>query len=118
MHLDRKRTSFGLAFALPGSRIAQAGEVFLPDAGFAGGLLGGKVAGAGVVDKHLEVHFGFAAKAFDVGEEVPLVGADRTPKRIVVGKDGGKAEGKDGGELEAIGDDAGMIAGGDGGFGS
>ena len=45
-------------------------------------LVGGEVARAGVVDEQLEVHFGFAAEAFDVGEEMALVGADGAAQRL------------------------------------
>ena len=58
------------------------------------------------------MHLGLAAETLDVGLEVALVGADRAAQRVVVLEGGAEAEGQYGGELEAIGDDAGVILGG------
>ncbi len=112
MHLDGEGAGFRLTFALASGAVAQAGEILLADGGFAGCLVAAEVAGAGVVYEHFEVHFGFAAEALDVGEEVALVGADGAAEAVVIGEGGGEAEGQDGGELEAVGDDAGVVASG------
>ena len=56
------------------------------------------------------MHLGLAAEAFDVGQEVALVGADGAAKRIVVGEGGAEAERKDGGVFETICDDTCMIS--------
>jgi hypothetical protein len=41
---------------------------------------------AAVVEHDFEVHLGLAAQAFDVGDELPLVGANRPAEGIVVGE--------------------------------
>lgn len=74
--------------------------------------------GADVVDDDLQVHLRLAAETFYVGQEVALVGADRTAQGVVVLKGGAEAEWKDGGSVKAAGDHAGVIAGGGLGFGT
>ena len=93
-------------FALAAGTFAQADEVLLAD-----GHVAGRVAGAGVVDKHFEVHLRFATQAFDIGKEVPLVGTDGTAECVVVVEGGCEAEGQDGREFEAVRDDPGVILG-------
>lgn len=112
MHLDGEGAGSGLALALAAGAVAQAGEILLADARLPGGLVAGEVTGTGVVDEHFEVHLGFSAKAFDVGLEVPLVGADGAPQGIVILKRGAEAEGQDSGVLKAVGDHACMVFGG------
>ena len=107
MHLEGEGAGLGLTLALPAGALAQAGEVLLSDGHVAGGG-----AGADVVDQDLEVHLGLAAEPFDVGDEVALVGADGAAQTIVVGEGGVEAEGKHGGEFEAVRDDACVILGG------
>jgi len=106
MHLDRQGTSLGLALPLAAGALAEAGQVLLTNGHVASG-----VAGTGVVDKHLEVHLGFAAETLDVGLEVALVGADGTAQGVVVLKGGAEAEGQYGGEFEAVCDNAGVVFG-------
>jgi prepilin-type processing-associated H-X9-DG protein len=69
----------------------QAVQILLADGHVACG-----VTGAGVVDEHLEMHLRLAAEAVDVGEEVPLVGADGAAQSLVVSEGGVEAEGQDG----------------------
>ena len=104
MHLDGKSTGSGLALPLTAGALAKAGEELLADGHIACG-----VARAGVIDQHLEVHFGLAAQTFHIGEKVPLVGPNGAAEAVIVGKGSSKTEGKYGGKLEAFGDDPGMV---------
>ena len=94
MHLHGNGARPGLAFALLGGVFAQAGEVFLADAAHEDRF---RLLAAAVVDHDFQVHFGFAAEAFDIGEELALVGADGATEGFVIGENGAEAEGKDGG---------------------
>ena len=104
VHLQGEGACLGLTLTLAAGALAEAGEVLLPDGHVAGGG-----AGANVVDQDLEVHLGLSSQAFHVGEEVALVGANGPAEGIVVGEGGVEAEGKDGGVLEAVADDACVI---------
>ena len=73
MHLHRKRPRLRLTFALTARALPQARQVLLADR-----HIPVHVARADVVDQHLQVHLGLAAQSLDVGQEVTLVGADRT----------------------------------------
>jgi hypothetical protein len=106
MHLNGERASPGLALPLAAGTLAEAGEVLLADSHVAGG-----VSWAGVVYQDFEVHLGFAAETLDVGLKVALVGADGAAKGVVVLKGGAEAEGQNGGELEAVCNDAGVVFG-------
>ena len=55
------------------------------------------------------MHLGLAAQLVDVALKLALVGADGLAKAFIVVEDGAEAEGKHGGVLEAVGDDAGVI---------
>ena len=107
MHLDRESARFGLTLPLAAGAFAQAGQVLLAD-----GHVAGRVTRAGIVHKDLEVHLGFAPKAFDIGLKMTLIGADGPAKRVVVLKGGAEAEGQDSGQFEAVCDDAGVVFGG------
>jgi hypothetical protein len=104
MHLDGECTRFGLAFPLAAGALTQAGQVLLAD-----GHVAGRVAWAGIVDEDLEMHLGLATKPLDIGLEVTLIGADGAAERIVILKGGAKTKGQDGGELETVRDDTGMV---------
>ena len=104
MHLDGESTGLGLALPLAAGALTQTGEVLLAD-----GHVASRVAGAGVVHEHLEVHLGLAAETLDIGLEVTLVGSDGAAKRIVILKGGAKTKGQDGGKFETVRDDAGMV---------
>jgi hypothetical protein len=107
VHLEADGAGAGLAFAGAGRIFAQIAQVFAANA------LSGEVAlnlfGAAVIDKDLEVHFGLAAKLVNIAQELALIGANGFAESLVVRKDGAEAEGKDGGVLETIGDDACVI---------
>jgi hypothetical protein len=66
---------------------------------------------ADVVDEDLEVHLRFSAKTLYIGQEVTLVGTDRTAQGVVIVKGGAEAERKDSRTIKAAGDHAGVIAG-------
>ena len=68
-----------------------------------------QVLSAEVIHEDLEVHLGFAAQLVDIGEKLPLVGANRLAQRFVVVEYSPEAEGQDGGVLKTVGDDPGMI---------
>jgi hypothetical protein len=55
------------------------------------------------------VHFGFAAQAVNVGEELALVGPDGAAETVVVREYGSEAEGKNRGAFEAICDNASVL---------
>ena len=104
MHLEADCAGSGLALALPGSRLAEVGEVFAAD------LIRGEIsklftAGA-IVNEYLEVHLGFAAEFFDIADELALVGPNGFAEAFVVVKDCAESEGKDCGVFEAICDDS------------
>jgi len=70
VHLEADGAGAGLAFALAGCRFTKVSEVATAD------LVLRKLcdlAAAAVVDKDLEVHFGFAAEFIDIAEELALV---------------------------------------------
>jgi hypothetical protein len=62
------------------------------------------------------VHLRFAAETFNVGQEVALIGTDRTAQGVVILKRGAEAEWKDGGAVKAARDHAGVITGSGLGF--
>jgi hypothetical protein len=62
------------------------------------------------------VHLSLATEALDVGQEVTLVGADGTPKGVVVLKGGTEPEWKNCRTVKAAGDHAGVITGSGLGF--
>ena len=55
------------------------------------------------------MHLGLAAKTFYVGLKMTLVGADGAAQGVVVLEGGTEAEGEDGGEFEAVSDDASVV---------
>ena len=55
------------------------------------------------------MHFGFAAEFIDIAEELSLVGPDGLAEAFVVAENCAESEGKNGGVLEAVSDDASMI---------
>jgi hypothetical protein len=110
LHLDCDGATLGLPLALPGSGLAQVGEVFLADAVFMSHRA--RLLQTAVVDGDLQMHLGFAAQAFHMRRVLALVGADGAAQCFVIGKDGAEAERKDSGEFEAVADDACMVFGG------
>ena len=112
MHLDGKGSRFGLTFPLTGGRVAKTGQVLLPNGGLSRKRILREVTWTGVVNQNFEMHLSLAAEALDIRQKVPLVGTYGAAKTIVILEGGGEAEGKHGGELEAVGDDAGVIASG------
>jgi hypothetical protein len=111
LHLDGDGATLGLPFALPGSGLAQVGEIFLADAlTFIDGAE--RLRHTAVIDRDLEMHLGFAAQALYMRRVLALVGADGTAQGFVIGEDGAEAEGKNSREFEAVTDDARVIFGG------
>jgi hypothetical protein len=55
------------------------------------------------------MHFRLAVKALQVALKLALIGADGLSESFVVLEDGAEAEGKDGGVLEAVSDNSGMV---------
>src|ERR1700694_648091 len=106
MHLDGQGTRLGLALPLPAGSLPQAGQVLLPNR-----HITGRVAGARIVHQHLQVHLCLAAQTLDIGQEVTLVGSDRTAQRVIILKRGTKTKRKYGVVLEAVSDNAGMVLG-------
>jgi hypothetical protein len=107
MHLEAHGAGAGLAFALAGGVLTQVGQVFFADA-FEGQVFLEFLGAAGVyVD--FEVHLGLAVKAFEIALKLPLIRPDRLTEAFVVLKDGAKPERKNGGVLEAIGDNSGVV---------
>lgn len=104
MHLHRKRPRSGLAFPLTAGALTKARQILLSD-----GHIAQSIAWAGVVDQDFEVHLRLAAKAFDVGQEVALVGTDRASQRVVVLKGSSEAERQDRRVLEAVSDNTSVI---------
>jgi hypothetical protein len=95
---------------LPGSGLAQVREVFLADAlSFIDGAE--RLLKAAVLDRDLEMHFGFAAEALYMRCVLALIGADGAAERFVIGEDGAKAERKNSGEFEAVTDHARVVFG-------
>jgi hypothetical protein len=107
MHLEANGSCASLALTGAGRILAEIGQVTATHA--FGWELALDFLAATVIDKDLEMHFGFAAELVNVAEELALVGADGFAKAFVVAKDGSKPKGKDRGMLEAVGDDPGMI---------
>jgi hypothetical protein len=68
-----------------------------------------KFLGTAGVYVDFKVHLGLAVKAFEIALKLALIGPDRLTEAFVVLKDGSKPEGKDGGVLEAVGDNSGVI---------
>jgi hypothetical protein len=58
------------------------------------------------------VHLGLAAKAVEIGQKLPLIGADGPPQGLIIGKNGAESEGEDGGHLEAVSDNFTVVDGG------
>lgn len=84
------------------------GEVLLPGMVMVDAVAG---FGADVVDDDLQVHLSLAAETLYIGQEVTLVGTDRTAQGVVVLKCGPKTERKNSGTVEAARDHTGVIAG-------
>jgi hypothetical protein len=106
MHLEAYGAGASLAFALAGCRFTEISEIAAANLVW---LELGQLAAATVVDEDLEVHLSFAAEFVDVAEELTLVGPDGFAEAFVVVEDSTKTEGKNGGMLEAVSDDASMI---------
>lgn len=104
MHLHRKRPRSGLAFPLTAGALTKARQILLSN-----GHIAKRIAWAGVVDQDFEVHLGLAAKAFDVGQEMALVGTDRASQSVVVLKGSSEAERQDRRVLEAVSDHTSVI---------
>ena len=109
MHLDGDGAGFGLALALQGRAFAQVGEIRPAHSGYRFRGIAADLFAAAIVEHDLEVHLGLAAEAFDVGDELALVGADRPAQGFVVCKDSSKTERQNGGSFEAVGDDTGVL---------
>jgi hypothetical protein len=104
MHLEADGAGTSLTLALAGSGFAKIGEVLATD------LLRIEVrefaSATAIIDEDFEMHLGFAAKFFDVIEELSLVGPDGFAEAFVVAEDGTESERKDGGMFETICDDS------------
>jgi hypothetical protein len=107
VHLETDGACTRLALPRPGRVLAQVGQILAANT-FGGDLLLELLAAA-VVNKDFEVHLGLAAELIDVAEELALVGADGLAQDVIVVEDGSEAEGKDGGVLEAVRDDTGVV---------
>jgi len=107
VHLETDGPRACLALSLPHRILSQAGQVLAAHS--LGRHVLGEFVRTAVVHKNLEVHLGLAAQLIDVHQELALVGANRLAEAFIIGEDGSETEGKNGGMLEAIGDDPGMI---------
>src|SRR5690349_3736509 len=92
VHLDRQRPRLRLTLTLTAGALAKAGQILLSDRQVPEMSA---CAGAGIVHKDLEMHLRFAAKTFDVGKKVALIGPDGAAQRVIVLKGGSKAKRQD-----------------------
>ena len=106
MHLNRQSACFRLTLPLTAGALAKAGQILLADRHIAG-----RVAGAGIVHQHLQVHLGLAAQTLDISLEVSLIGADRAAQRVVVLKRGAETKWQNSGKFEAVRNHAGVVSG-------
>ena len=102
-------TARALALALEGRVFAQVGEIGAAHGGHRFRGVAANLFTAAIVEHDFEMHLGLAAEAFDVGDELALVGADRPAEGFIVGEDGSKTERQNGGSFEAVGDDSGVF---------
>jgi hypothetical protein len=107
VHLEADGACAGLALTLAGCRLAEIGEIFFADS--LQRQMPVELAGAAGIDVDLEVHLRLAVQTLQVALELTLVGADGFAKSLVVLEDSSKTEGKDGGVLEAVSDNPGVI---------
>lgn len=107
VHLEADRARAGLAFAGTSGVFTQAAEVLAADA--VAGEMAVHFTDDAVVNKDLQVHFGFAAQFLDVGKELALVRANGLSQVFVVIEDRAEAEGQNRAMLETVGDDPGVV---------
>jgi hypothetical protein len=107
VHLEADGTGAGLALARARRILTQIAQVFAAHA--VRGQVPLNLFAAAVIDKDLEVHFGLAAKLIDIAEKLALVRTDGFAQGLIVIEDSAEAEGKNGGMLKTIGDDACMV---------